>query len=542
MSKKKTAKARKELDPTLPVFQLKITLQDIEPPIWRRIQTPNCTLKDLHEIIQSTMDWEDDHMHAFEIGDEEYTDLRVGGDTYEFRDSRAVRLRKLVEKGDYSFVYEYDFGDSWRHDIEIESTLPAEENVRYPRCLDGERACPPEDSGGPYGYVVLVDALAEKKEREEGGEEEEYDERLKWLGDAFDPETFAIDAVNDRLLKLRSWIGARPDSHGQDARFSLGDCVRVRQGTVHSQYPDIPLGGWVGIVIQIAWLIPISYKIRWLEETLAAAHPVYLKRCRRDDIPVDAHWLDEGEMKHDSDEPPLEMEQPTNLVVKPLSEDDEDDRARMVFGLTGDDPLPVIDNESEQQYLDHLKTRLTFPFNADDWSGPVQHSVAKPPITVVGFASPSAIDAADGILCEAQLEEKTEQRALVHLVVHKEDPNSRYVDDYKHWRWRALDAACAAEEEDEDDDEEDWDDEEDEEYWDDEDEDDFDEDDEDRDEDAHDDEDSGPRLAGDIDDRFSPPQPIRREQPPVGRNDPCPCGSGKKFKKCCLKKPDGAAE
>lgn len=30
------------------------------------------------------------------------------------------------------------------------------------------------------------------------------------------------------------------------------------------------------------------------------------------------------------------------------------------------------------------------------------------------------------------------------------------------------------------------------------------------------------------------PQPVRREGPRVGRNDPCPCGSGKKYKKCCL--------
>jgi preprotein translocase subunit SecA len=28
-------------------------------------------------------------------------------------------------------------------------------------------------------------------------------------------------------------------------------------------------------------------------------------------------------------------------------------------------------------------------------------------------------------------------------------------------------------------------------------------------------------------------QPYKREQPKVGRNEPCPCGSGRKFKKCC---------
>ena len=30
-------------------------------------------------------------------------------------------------------------------------------------------------------------------------------------------------------------------------------------------------------------------------------------------------------------------------------------------------------------------------------------------------------------------------------------------------------------------------------------------------------------------------QPYVRKQPKVGRNDPCPCGSGKKYKKCCGK-------
>ena len=30
-------------------------------------------------------------------------------------------------------------------------------------------------------------------------------------------------------------------------------------------------------------------------------------------------------------------------------------------------------------------------------------------------------------------------------------------------------------------------------------------------------------------------------RPKVGRNDPCPCGSGKKFKKCCLKKQNGSS-
>lgn len=38
-----------------------------------------------------------------------------------------------------------------------------------------------------------------------------------------------------------------------------------------------------------------------------------------------------------------------------------------------------------------------------------------------------------------------------------------------------------------------------------------------------------------IDGKIIGPDPLRRDEPKVGRNDPCPCGSGKKYKKCCGK-------
>ncbi len=161
----KNRKTRKTLDPHLPVFQLKITLKNVEPPIWRQIQTHDCSLAELHQIIQECMGWQDDHMHAFEIGKEQYSDAEHGADPYEFRNSRAMRLSMLVEQGIRDFDYEYDFGDSWRHVIDIENTLPPEEGARYPRCLDGRRACPPEDCGGPWGYPDFLDAIQESRER-----------------------------------------------------------------------------------------------------------------------------------------------------------------------------------------------------------------------------------------------------------------------------------------------------------------------------------------------------------------------------------------
>src|SRR5208283_5849021 len=101
---------------------------------------------------------------------------------------------------------------------------PPEENVRYPRCVDGRRACPLEDCGGPYGYEELLEAWANP----DTGEEGEYDDRLEWLDDDFDPEKFSVDKVNEELLRVRRWIGKEPGSPGQAARFSVGDRVRTK--------------------------------------------------------------------------------------------------------------------------------------------------------------------------------------------------------------------------------------------------------------------------------------------------------------------------
>ena len=126
---------KKTLDLTLPIFQLKISLEHISPPIWRRVQTSDCTLEDLHQIIQMVMDWDDMHMHAFAINGEQYGNFRRGGE-FDY-DSRFVWISEVVEERQSQFHYDYDFGDNWRHVIEVEKTLPAEEGIRYPRCVDG---------------------------------------------------------------------------------------------------------------------------------------------------------------------------------------------------------------------------------------------------------------------------------------------------------------------------------------------------------------------------------------------------------------------
>jgi hypothetical protein len=182
------------------VYQLKITLNDIRPPIWRRVQTKDCTLGRLHDIIQAVMGWDDYHLHEFEIGSQRYGAPEqwqddFWGDEPEMGNERKVKLGQLVEQGVKKIRYQYDMGDSWWHTITVEKTLPAEAGITYPRCIAGERACPPEDCGGPWGYGDFVEAIQNPKH-------ERHDELLEWIGDDFDPEAFDLEAANEELQEF----------------------------------------------------------------------------------------------------------------------------------------------------------------------------------------------------------------------------------------------------------------------------------------------------------------------------------------------------
>jgi hypothetical protein len=416
---------RKTLDLTLPIFQAKISLQHIAPPIWRRVEMSDCDLEELHDIIQIVMGWEEMHMHAFVIDGEQY------GTDGDFEcDSRFVRLSEVLETGHTRFEYDYDFGDDWEHIIDIEKTLPAEEGVRYPRCVAGERACPPEDSGGPYGYPYLLEKLHDP-------EHEEHEEAVEWVGDDFDPEKFDLEAVNDELLRVRRWLGRRRGKNAKSA-FTKGQVVQVKHGVVHDQYPDIPLGGWVGKIKRIGWLIPIGYAVHWTRPTLDQAPSVYFKRCQRDELKVHRHWLEEDQLEVAAEETPVAMEQPTSIVTRPLSNDDPEHRIRLVFGLTSDDPLPESDEQTQRQFLAYLKSHLTFPFKAEYAAASVLGSNKSGEIQVVGLADPP-IDPREGIALEARKRAHPFQVPLAVIHADEDDPNFQFVEDYTYWLWEVQD-------------------------------------------------------------------------------------------------------
>jgi len=177
------------------VHQLKITLAGSRPPIWRRVQVSSAiNLRRLHDVIQAAMGWTQSHLYRFEVGGVDFGEPD-SADELAFRSAKATPLRKIAPAPGAVFLYEYDFGDSWQHRIEVEKVLPPEQGRSYPRCLAGKRACPPEDVGGIWGYEEFLQAIRDPKHPEHAA-------MLEWVGGAFDPEAFDRQAVNDELAHL----------------------------------------------------------------------------------------------------------------------------------------------------------------------------------------------------------------------------------------------------------------------------------------------------------------------------------------------------
>ena len=171
------------------VYQIKVTLRGTRPPIWRRFIVPkNISLYKLHGVLQVVMGWTDSHLHQFRVGKTYYgppsdeCGMKVKSD-------KNVRLEDILVEPKDRMVYEYDFGDSWEHDVVLDKILPKDNEKKYPYVVKGKGACPPEDVGGVWGYYGFLEAISDP-------EHPEHKEMVEWHGDKFDPEEFDVEDAN----------------------------------------------------------------------------------------------------------------------------------------------------------------------------------------------------------------------------------------------------------------------------------------------------------------------------------------------------------
>jgi len=174
-------------------YQLKISLRDTKPPIWRRfLIDSSVALPKFHQVIQIVMGWTDSHMHQFIAGNRCYGMPDPDFGFEEILDENKYRLNQLLKKEKESIHYQYDFGDGWEHKITLEKILPFDTETLLPVCIKAKGACPPEDIGGVWGYYDFLEALDDP-------DHPEHEESKEWVGGDFDPDVYDIKEVNELL-------------------------------------------------------------------------------------------------------------------------------------------------------------------------------------------------------------------------------------------------------------------------------------------------------------------------------------------------------
>ena len=176
------------------VYHLRIALLGVEPAVWRRVLVPgNMMLEDLHYVFQDVMGWTNSHLHQFEISGVEYSDPQF--ELESVADESAAYLHRLGLRQGAKFLYRYDLGDNWEHEVAVEKIEARDQALLHPVSEDGARACPPEDCGGAWGYEEFLEALRDP-------ENPDHEDMLEWVGSSFDAEAFDLEAVNRKLRSL----------------------------------------------------------------------------------------------------------------------------------------------------------------------------------------------------------------------------------------------------------------------------------------------------------------------------------------------------
>ena len=201
------------MDTKRDILQFEVSLADVAPRVWRRIEVPaSYSFWDLHVAVQDAMGWLDYHLHLFRVLNpvlRMVDEIGIPDEDGFLDDPVCLAGWKVPVSAYFHSVgthaeYAYDFGDGWEHEIELVSIARRPTRIKYPRCVAGERACPPEDCGGPHGYAELLKVLKNRRHKE-------HTSMVEWLGRPFDASVFDPSSVrfdNPKTRWRRAFGGA----------------------------------------------------------------------------------------------------------------------------------------------------------------------------------------------------------------------------------------------------------------------------------------------------------------------------------------------
>ena len=227
----------------------------------------------------------------------------------------------------------------------------------------------------------------------------------------------------------------RQENSAAAIQFSEGRHVRVKKGVVHPDFDYIPLGGWLGTVVDVE--DDVRY-VQWSKETLEAAPAVYFQRCERFDFDWTAMWLGDEDLEADPGEP-LYIEQPKKIGHTPTSVEAQEERIRAVFGLGGADAIPDVDEHALRVFYKHLTAQSLFPFDAMHTAAPSPLGIIRSCIKVLEIIDPGKYpDEEYGLFCKARRGRRKIELPLANVEADKTDPRIQIVDDYAYWfeNWR----------------------------------------------------------------------------------------------------------
>ncbi len=227
----------------------------------------------------------------------------------------------------------------------------------------------------------------------------------------------------------------RMDKGSVVPRFQVGDKIRVKPGVTDPDFPDMPLGGWTGIVTEV---IEHEGQINCVFEldgrTLASLHPIYRQRCEIDGLDDKFMGVSQEDIESD-DGVPAPIEQPTAIVPRPLAMDDREDRVRMAFGLTRDDLLPEVDEENQHTYYRYLLAHLSLPFRAQYRPGRRRSSGKPVRLTVTGLEDVDEYEVEEryGLIGVGKEPGGPVEFPLIEIEGIEGEENRRLIEDYAYW-------------------------------------------------------------------------------------------------------------